>query len=323
MVLAVIAGLGAALILLSAESGFLPLMLLASFHTTPLFLSGLAFGRQAIVVSGAVATIGLLVVADFMTAIGFSLMSAIPAIWLTHLALLSVGQSPQGELPDDEEAPDEKDANLLWYPVGRLIVWAVGIASVGVLAAFVLLEVFAGGTINFLKEQAGTVFDLMAAEDTRLIEGVDPDLLLDAIAGSFLLAMGLSWLLAMLVGGALGQGILQRLGRNIRPGFEAQKLVLPRSLLGFAATALLMSFMSDPWGLLGYSLLPILLAPYFLLGLATIHVISRAWPLREVLLAVLYGSMFLGIWPIVPVTILGLVEEIAGLRLRFGWSKPD
>lgn len=323
LLLAVIAGLGSAVILLGAESGILPLMLLASFHSTPLFMAGLGLGKQAVLISAAVGAVGLMLIDGAMTALGFALMSALPVIWLTRLALMSVPQSSEEEPEDGETAQDGAADDVLWYPVGRLIVWATGIAAAGVLAVFILLELAAGGTVTFLQEQAGAILDLLAEGDAQLIEGVDPDLLVEAIAQSFLMALGLSWLMAMLVGGALGQGILQRLKRNIRPGFDAQKLVLPRSLLGFAAVALLMSFMSEPWGLLGYSLLPILLAPYFLLGLATIHVISRAWPLREVLLTILYASMVFGIWPIVPVAILGLVEEAMGLRLRFGGSKPD
>lgn len=316
LALAAIAGIAAAIMLFSAESGILALMLFASLHATPLFLSGLGIGMTGVLISSVVSAVAILILSGPVGALGFVSMSAGPAIWLSHLALMSQ------RVPADDAAPDE-EADIIWYPVGRLVVWATGIACGAVLMVFGLLEMTTGGTIDFLRQEATVLLEMMTAAENELIAGIEPEALVDAITRSFLMALGLGWLLTMLAGAAIGQGTLERLGHNIRPGFEGLKMVLPRSLAGFVGAALLLSFMSDPWGLLGYSLLPVLLVPYFLLGLATIHVISRAWPLRQVLLVVLYGSMFLGIWPVVPVTILGLLEEALSLRLRFGTAKPD
>lgn len=323
---AIIAGLCSALILAGAETGVVLAMLLAAFYTVPLFIAGLSLGLHAIMVSSAVATVAILVASGPVAAMIFAVMSALPAIWLTRLALMSQ-TVPVDDDEDQQEASDPDDSedasDVLWYPFGRLIVWAIGIACFGIFGVFTLLEVTEGGALAFLESEAGEVIGAMVANNSEFTAGVDPETFQTIIVRVVLMALGLGWLLPMVVGGTLAQGILERFGRNIRPGFKAEQFVLPRGLLGFVAAAVALCFVSDPWGFLGLSILPILLMPYFLLGLATIHVISRAWPLRELILAALYGSVFFGFWPIVPIAIMGLVEEAMGLRMRFGQAKPD
>jgi len=51
-----------------------------------------------------------------------------------------------------------------------------------------------------------------------------------------------------------------------------------------------------------------ILAAYFLLGLAIIHAISRHWNGRGLLLAALYFLIFVMAWVIIPVSLMGLLD---------------
>ena len=89
----------------------------------PVLIVSLGWNHRA----GLIATaVGGAVIAAFLSplsGLGFAVVTALPAWWLSYLALLG--------------RPDQ-DGTTEWYPVGRLLVWIAATAALTIVAAGVL-----------------------------------------------------------------------------------------------------------------------------------------------------------------------------------------
>ncbi len=133
--------------------------------------------------------------------------------------------------------------------------------------------------------------------------------------------VGLVWTLVTVLNGALAQGLLVRMERNLRPPPSYSKLVLPDwiswFLVGAAALALVGSLAGfGQLEYLGRNLVIIFAMPFFLLGLAVAHAMVRRLPMAGMLLAVLYVVLVLSSGVLFVVAGVGLIEQWVGIRRR-------
>ena len=63
--------------------------------------------------------------------------------------------------------------------------------------------------------------------------------------------------------------------------------------------------------------------PYFFMGLAVIHTLSRPWSARTLALAMFYLFLIVFHWPVAVIAALGLVEQWVGLRQRIGGMRGN
>ena len=104
----------------------------------------------------------------------------------------------------------------------------------------------------------------------------------------------------LVINGVLGQGLVARFERNLRPSPDFAMLELPNWLTVLGA-ALLIGAILLP-GTLGYftkSAVFILALPFFLVGLSVIHVAARRISAGTLLLVLFYLLMLLFGWPAV------------------------
>ncbi len=270
---------------------------LVFFAPLPLFVVGLRFGVNMAAIAVAVALLIVGLVSGVPTAIGYLLVTGLPTGLLVRQALLS--------------RPD-KDG-VAWYPLGHLLVWLSGLGCAYFLIAFAIFLGNEGGLAGQIEAlaRAAMAVAIQAPGET------DGDTFVAAAARMMPAVLAGAWAMMIVLNGALGQGLLMRLGRALRPRPHFAAMVLPRALAYALAAALVVSLLPGTLRFAGTTLAVILSIPYFFLGLTVIHAISSEWPLRGVLLGVIYIVTVLAGWPAALIAVLGLVEQWFGVRRRW------
>lgn len=340
------AGLTGALLFLTAGVGSPILGLPLFFAALPVFLAGLGWGSRSALIAAVTGFVVLSSISSFTAGLVFLVADGLGPAWLAHLALLHhVETAPrltpaqaarlarkEKDREADSSAPvpapeaEEEPALTEWYPAGPLAVWTALIA-VGVLVVSGL-STMAMGVEGGLE---GALRMLLAEEllEGRAIEAVlqelglnaDPERILSLIVIALPAFVVMAWSLLTLGNMWLAQLILERAGRNLRPTPSLLDIEYPHFLLALFLGALILSLIPGSAAQLGGAIMIALLVPYFLLGLAVIHAISRAWTARIAFLGVFYVLLIFTGWLIVPICLIGLGEPWAKLRARFAQSE--
>ena len=298
-------GVISALLYALVTRGSLGGVLLAYFCQLPLFVIGLSLGTTASVIAGAVAAAGVIVVSGVLGAFVFILVNAAPVVFLVWQGLLS--------------RPDE-NGNTEWYPPGLLAVGAT-LYGLGLLVvAWLWLSVSTGGIEESVRAYLGEV-------TSAILQGQPADMqqaLIDNVALILPGTVALSWLVMLVINGVLGQGLVARFERNLRPSPDFAMLELPNWLTVLGAALLIGAIMLP--GTLGYfakSAAFILALPFFLVGLSVIHVAARRISAGTLLLVLFYLLMLLFGWPAVFVAFFGLIEQRAGFRQKWAGAGKE
>ena len=120
----------------SIVSGALISLLLFYLAPLPLMVAALGWGPLSATIGGIAAAAGLGAIFGLPYCIAFAVMVALPAWWLGHLALLGRPMA-DGVAPGNGAAPVAPD--LEWYPVGRILLWIAGFATLTTMAALLTL----------------------------------------------------------------------------------------------------------------------------------------------------------------------------------------
>ncbi|MFN3459936.1 MAG: DUF2232 domain-containing protein [Oceanibaculum sp.] len=301
------AGLTSAALYLSVVLGSPGAFLLAYLAPLPLFLSGLALGLTALLAAGVAAFVIVALASGSLMAAGLYLgIEVLPVAVLVRQALLS----------RPVMAADGTAGGVEWYPLGRL----TGLLAAMAASVLVLIWlVFAGGDGGL--EAAVRTFLNAGLQGVLQAGGADAGEITPAIALMAALFPGIaaaSWVVMIAVNGALAQGLASRFGRNLRPSPDMATLELPRALLAALVVAAVVGLVA-PGGLgyIGRNLLVVLGMAYLFAGLAVVHGFILRLAARQVLLVVVYVTMVLFGWPVLLVMLLGIVDQLFGLRRRF------
>ena len=282
-------------------------MLFINFTHLPLLLAGLGLGTAAVGVAALTGTMVVGVAKGLGPLLSFLAAIALPTALAVRQALL-------------RRAAD--DGSAVWYPPGRLLVLLVCYGA----GMFILLYMIMGNDSPGMIETMRAMLDHML---TIMVPAMPDDERLIA-AGLWALyipaALVVSWLTTLTFNAAIAQGLLKRLGLNLRPSLEFSKTELP---LAFAF-ALVMSgglwyFTGGVASFFGQTLTIIIALAYLFVGLTVVHKLSQNWPMRPFLLVVFYLMLllFLG-WPgLVLVAAVGLADQLFGLRPRLAGADQE
>ncbi|EKE78181.1 DUF2232 domain-containing protein [Oceanibaculum indicum] len=300
------AGLTSAALYLSVVLGSPGAFLLAYLAPLPLFLAGLALGLTALLVAGAAAFVIVGLASGSLMAAGLYLgIEVLPVAVLVRQALLS-----------RPVMAGEEGSGIEWYPLGRLTALLAAMAAT---VLVIIWLVFAGSEGGL--EAAVRTFLNAGLQGMLQAGGAETGEITPAIALMAALFPGIaaaSWVVMIAVNGALAQGLASRFGRNLRPSPDMATLELPRALLVALVVAAVVGLVA-PGGLgyIGRNLLVVLGMAYLFAGLAVVHGFILKLAARQVLLVVVYVTMVLFGWPVLLVMLLGIVDQLFGLRRRF------
>ncbi len=276
-------------------------LLFVFFSLLPLFTVGLAYGMNSVVFASVAGVVMSAVTGEPLHLLfgvpGYLLLNAVPAAVLVRQALQS----------------RQEGGDTVWYPPGHLLTWLVGFAAVYFLAAALVASGTPGGLVGEIEaslrvwmEQAENAE--LAAESSETIE---------FLAGRLPAAAAIAWVFSVVVNMALGQAIVVRRQRNLRPSPAFSTLQLPSVVMVPFVAALGLAFVPGVLGFVGQTLAVIISIPYFLVGFAVFHIVSRSWPMRELILVGVYILTIVVGWVAVGFTTLGFVEHWLKLRQRF------
>ena len=281
---------------LAVATGSPSSLILVYLSQLPLFIGGLWLGAGVAVAAGVTASIMLLAASNITAALMFAALNVVPVILLVRQALL---------------ARTGTAGAIEWYPPGLLAVWLTGL---GLTAMAVALLVFGGpdGLQSAVRETLAPALDRLFDES---VPGRDELANLLAMIMPGLVAA--SWIAMTLVNGILAQGLLARFGASWRPSPALGTLSLPRwfpvlPVLATGATAL-----GGTMRFLGVNMMIVLTVPFCLAGLAVLHIIAYRFSRPAILLVSFYVLAGLFGWPLLVITVLGLIDALLRLRGRF------
>lgn len=304
--IALLLGLVSSVVFVSAATGPVVMRFILFLVTSlPIFLAGLGWGTAA----GLIAALTGSVVASLFgwkTALLFAASQGLPAVVLSHLALLS----------RDVPSGDGATAMREWYPAGRLVVLA---ALLGAVPSVIWLFLF-GGDLSALKTTLGpAISDLIKAQmpaEAPLSTG-DLAKITEIIVNLLPAATAIAWMLALLVNLWLAGRIVTATGNFARPWPDLAAINYPQGTPIALAAATALALAGGWVGMAASGFAATLLLAYVLLGLAVIHFVSRGTPWRPFLLWGLYASLLVVNAPLtLPLALLGLAEGLFHFRAR-------
>lgn len=302
-----LAGIASAVLVLTAASGPLGIML-GYLAPLPLFLAGLTHGVTAVGIAGVVGTLisgfnGLLAGSVYLATF------AAPVAVVVRQALLA---RPATEAATGADVSD----GLEWYPVGRLVLWLAG-WSLGLFGIALLLTADREGGLPELLQPL--LIQFLSAMQQGAGQGADLEAMAKRLALLMPAVFGVSWLVMMTINGTLAQGMAVLLKQNRRPTPLYRSFTLSRSLaVALVAAIVAAAVLPGDVAFIGGTVAAILAFPFFLQGLAVVHGLAAKAALPGLVLAAFYAALVVaGALVGVLVVILGFIEEWAGFRRRF------
>jgi hypothetical protein len=276
----------------------------------PVLIVSLGWDHRSGLVAAVVGGLAIAVFLSPLSGLGFALITALPAWWLSYLALLGRPGA---------------DGAMEWYPVGRLLAWVAATAALTIAAAGLLST---GGDYAAFHQSARSVSEAFVNAQFAPAgpEGLDADTreqLIDLFTRltPFLSAQGFATVLALYLWAAAR--IVQASKRLPRPWAPVPELAMPRAAGVVLIVALVMATVDGFIGVLGMALSGAFLMAFALQGLAAIHDRTRGKSGRAFILSTLYVLVFVtqGIL-MVALALFGLADTTFGLRRRLGGTRP-
>ena len=303
ILIAVGAGVLAALFYVAVGLGSFGALILAYLAQLPLFAIGLAAGFANAALATGVGAVVIAAVLPLTVSVLFLATVALPVLVLTNRALLS---------------RTNPDGSTEWYPPGHLLAVLNALALAALAAAGLLFWGHEGGLIGAGKSLLAEMMRGLVADDaSRQAVATARDRLAWLLPALVLT----SWQIMVIVNGLLAQGALSRFSLNLRPGAPFRELWLPQWLSFALAAALVASFLPGQIGDLGGNAAIVAALPFVFLGLSVIHALSVRWPARTFILVCVYFGLFVAGWPALVIAAIGVVETWLSLRQRFSGGR--
>jgi len=303
-------GLCSAMMFASIASGSLASLALFYLSPLPLMVLSLGWGSFVGVVGGISAAVGLGLFFGLPYFLAFTITVVAPALWLGYLALLARPSEPAQTM--------QREATLDWYPVGRILTWTAGFASVTTMAALLTLgtdETSINGALRRALSRliAGGVSDQNSAVADRLVDA----LVLFAPSAATMIAM-----VTLTLNLWLAAKITSTSQRLKRPWPDLRTIELPRPILIVLGLALAACLTGGLVAMCARIVSSSLLLAYGMVGFAVLHTVTMAVAGRSFILSGMYAvTLFIG-WPVLGAMLLGLADAIFGIRQRY-WQKQN
>ena len=307
------AGLVAALLFSVVITGSPLAVLLYSAAPLPIFIAALGWNHRAGLFAVGAGTVAVSIALTLPAGIAFALIIALPAWWIAYLALL---------------ARTNGDGVTEWYPLGNLMLWMAGTATLATVASALVMTtdyeayraVIARIVENLLAEMVRSKM-LTLPEGTTQVElaaNVTP-LLVRAVP----LGIAASVISTITANLWLAAKVVQLSGRLPRPWPFIPATTLPRQALLLMVAGLAVATFDGFVGLAGVALVGALLVSFTFTGLAMLHDLSRGQAWRTPMLVSIYVAIVVMQAVLTPLLALaGLLDTLLGLRKRAAMPPP-
>jgi len=307
MVQIVLIGLGAsvasAFLFASIASGSPISILLFYLAPLPILLAGIGWSHLAALIAALAAAAGLGVLFGFWFLIAHLVGVGVPAYLIAYVAMLG------------RHAPD---GTVEWYPVGKLVLWAAGIAAV---STALTIPVF-GSDLDSYRATVKQIFERVmrlqlgtpAGEPLKLPNGGDANAALDLLAIVMPPMAAAIAMLTSLFNLWLAGRIARLSGRLARTWPDLSAMSFPAMAPVVLLAAIALSFLASIVGVAAGMLAACLLLAYAILGFAVIHRLTRALSARGVILGAVWLVVLVLGWPVIVLALIGLADGLLDLR---------
>lgn len=307
VLIAIVTGAASALMFASSATGAMLSAFLVWLSPLPIMVAALGWGSKIGLMSAGAAALAVGLAMNWALLAVFVVAIAAPAWWLGHLAMLA---KPSREDPQ----------NLDWYPIGRMLVWIVGIVIVCGLVAIV-----ASGTDGAADDTRQALARMLSAGRV-LPPGADAAAVVDAIFRILPAALAFMGVIAFTVNLWIAGHVVRLSQRLRRPWPELRTVTLPQAALAALAAAILAAVLDESIAPFSRLALGALLAAYLLLGLAVIHSVTTRLNGRALWLGAVY-FVLLFVVPIAAlaamvIALLGIADQLFGFRAQFAQRLP-
>lgn len=297
-------GGASAILSIAFVTGSPAMLFLANLAPLPLFIVGLGFGPLAgtLAILIGLALSGIL--GGLLAAGMFGLVHAVPS-WLAFRQALMRRTAADG--------------TVTWYPLGAVLCWLTAFAA----SLLVVAALVSHGYGDSFRDSVSWYLEQVVRVLLPVVSDTERNRVLTALVPFFPGTAVVSWLAVIAGNGLLALAILAKSGRNLRPKPTSRDVVLPDwmswLMVGAAAVALLGS---GDLEYIGRNLAMITAVPFFVLGVAVVHVLAGRVPGSKPLLVAFYLVFFMFDWARMAVVGLGLIEQWVGVRRRFAATSP-
>ncbi len=303
ILIGVAAGSASALMFASVVSRTLISALLMYLASMPLMVAGIGWGPLSATIGGIMAALGVAAIFGFYHGIAYALIVALPAWWLSHLAMLG---RPAGEGPDP--------AALEWYPVGRLLLWIAGFAALITILTLLSVSADPDAIATAMKR---SVMRVLAMHRLQADESV-----IDTAAAMAPALIATGPLVMLTINLWLASRITATSGRLKRPWPDLKATALPPMTLVVLCVAVAFAFTGGLFALIAKISVGALLSAFMLTGFAVVHTLTLAMKNRALWLTCIYAITILFVWPLLSMVALGLADSLFGFRDRFLRTRP-
>jgi len=276
-------------------------------------VAAIGWGPLCATIGGIAAASGLGAIFGLPYCIAFAVMVALPAWWLGHLALL--GRPAPSDGSGNDAAPVAPV--LEWYPVGRILLWIAGFATLTTMAALFTLgsdaDAISGALQRGLLRILGPRDEASSGDIQRWVDAV----VIVAPAAAAVVAM-----MTLTLNLWLAAKITATSGRLHRPWPDLKSRALPPLTLVALLVAVAFSFAGGLPAMLAQIVTTALMMAYALTGFAVLHTLTLALKSRTFLLSCTYVMVVMFTWPVLAMVVLGLADAAFGLRQRYLRRRP-
>jgi hypothetical protein len=304
--IALAAGLASALMFASITSGEAISLLLINLAPLPLMVVGLVWGPLGAAVGGTAATVAIASLFGLSYCGVFAVVNVLPAWWLAHLVLLA--------RPREDTAAAGPDDVLEWYPVGRILLWIVVLATIITTTTLLMMGSDAASIHNTIRKGWDDLFESsgLALNDSTLDALVVIAPIGAEMAVVAMLTLNL-WLAAKIAATS---------GRLHRPWPDLKSMALPGVTVAALVAAAACCFSGGLPSILAQVVTAGLSIAYAMAGFAVLHTLTLAMKSRALWLGCAYAVVAGFAWALIVVALLGIADAIFGLRERYLRARP-
>ncbi len=306
VLIALAGGCASALMFASISSGAPISLLLLYLAPLPLMVTALGWGPLSATIAAAAASFALGAIFGVPYGIGYIISVALPSWWLGHLGLLG---RPVASSGNGSTAPD-----LEWYPVGRILVWIAGFASLTTFCALLSLGTDAAAILDALKQGLLRILEVRGtAGDEKVLDALVTIMPACAVLGIVVTLTINLWLAGK---------ITAMSGRLRRPWPDLKTAALPKAALAALCVAAACTLAGGLLAIAAQIVTSALMMAYGFAGFAVLHTLTLALKSRALWLGSAYAAVVLFIWPVIAIVVLGLADAVFGFRQRYLRKQP-
>ena len=304
--IALAGGCASALMFASIASGALISLLLLYLAPLPLMVIALGWGPLSATIASATASFALAAIFGIPYGIGYVIGVALPAWWLAHLALLGRSVTSSG---NGAEAP-----HLEWYPVGHILVWIAGFASLTTFCMLLLLGTDAATIVGAMKHDVQRVLEIRGLTANEQV--------LDTLVTIMPACAVIGIIVTLMINLWLAGKVTAMSGRLRRPWPDLKAATLPNAALAALCIAAACTLTGGLLAILAEIVASALMMAYGFAGFAVLHTLTLASKSRALWLGSVYAVVVLFVWPVIGIVVLGLADAVFGFRQRYLRRQP-